>query len=152
MNSIGPVTVGLGQYLDIFLQASVVTTKAYLRDTKNFLQMINGINLSGKSEIVLVTADVSSLYTIILHDDALLPLNWALSKQDDLPHVQNFFWGQVLDFCLSHNDFWYNQQFIRKKRGVAMGAKFTPSLANLFMEEWEDKSVFAIKRDGLLFY
>lgn len=33
-----------------------------------------------------------------------------------------------------------------------MGVKFAPSLANLFMGEWEDKSIFAIKRDGLLFY
>lgn len=33
-----------------------------------------------------------------------------------------------------------------------MGAKFAPSLANLFMAEWEDKFVFSQGRDSLLFY
>lgn len=33
-----------------------------------------------------------------------------------------------------------------------MGAKFLSSLANLFMSEWVDKSVFGIKRDERLFY
>lgn len=33
-----------------------------------------------------------------------------------------------------------------------MGARFAPSIANLFMEEWEDKFVFANRKEGLLFY
>lgn len=33
-----------------------------------------------------------------------------------------------------------------------MGAKFAPSIANLFMGEWEDKEVFHERRPELLFY
>lgn len=33
-----------------------------------------------------------------------------------------------------------------------MGTKFVPSLANLFMSEWEDKLIFAQRRSELLFY
>lgn len=33
-----------------------------------------------------------------------------------------------------------------------MGAKFLPSIANLFMGEWEDKYIFPKKRKELLFY
>lgn len=33
-----------------------------------------------------------------------------------------------------------------------MGACFAPSIANLFMGEWEDKCVFANRKEGLLFY
>lgn len=69
------MTARLGQYLDTFLQASVLNTKAYLKDTKSFLQLIGEINLAGQTEVYLVTADVLSLYTIIQHDDALLALN-----------------------------------------------------------------------------
>lgn len=88
VNSIGAVTMILGQYLDTFLQASVLRTKAYLKDTKNLLQLISQIDLSGKQEVYLVTADVSSLYTIIQHDDAMLALNWALSQKDEIPKGQ----------------------------------------------------------------
>lgn len=37
VNSIGSVTARFGQYLDMFLQASVLKTKAYLKGTKSFL-------------------------------------------------------------------------------------------------------------------
>lgn len=152
MNSIGSVTARLGQYLDTFLQTSVLNTKAYLKDTKSFLQLIGEINLAGKSQVYLVTADVSSLYTIFQHDDALLALNWALSQRGDIPYEQKVFLRQALDFCLSHNYFWYDHKFYSQIRGVAMGARFAPSIANLFMGEWMDKCVFANKKEGLLFY
>lgn len=152
VNIIGSVTARLGQYLDKFLQTSVVNTRAYLKDTRSFLELISEVNLAGKPEVYLVTADVSSLYTIIPHDDALLSLNWALSQQEYIPHEQKVFLGQGLDFCLSHNYFWYSQGFYSQKRGVAMGAKFAPSIAKLFMAEWEDKSIFANRNEHLLFY
>lgn len=58
----------------------------------------------------------------------------------------------ALDFCLSHNYFWYDGKFYTQKRGVALGAKFALSLANLFMTEWEDKCIFGKKRRELLFF
>lgn len=33
-----------------------------------------------------------------------------------------------------------------------MGTKFTPITANLFMGEWDDKIIFSIKREELIFY
>lgn len=33
-----------------------------------------------------------------------------------------------------------------------MGANFAPSIANLFMGEWEEKTTFSVKRDQLLRY
>ena len=152
VNGIGSVTSRLGQYLDQFLQGSVQKTRAYLKDTKDLLQSLQSVQLSGKNEVYLVTADVTSLYTVIQHDDALLALNWTLSQRDDLPHHQKVFLRDVLDFCLSHNYFWFDNRFYTQKKGVAMGAKFAPSIANLFMGEFEDKFVFFNRRVELLFY
>lgn len=152
VNGIGSVTSRMGQYLDQLLQKNVVQTKAYRRVTKNLLQLIQEVDLTGKDEVYLVTADVSSLYTIIQHDDTLLALNWALCQRDDIPHNQKIFMRNALDFCLSHNYFWYNGKFYSQKRGVVMGAKFAPSIASLFMGEWEDKTIFFVKREELLLY
>lgn len=93
VNSIESVTARLGQHLDTFLQVSVLQTKAYLKDTKNFLQLISEINLSGKQEVFLMTANVSSLNNIIQHDDTLLVLNWALSQRDNMPFEQKVFFS-----------------------------------------------------------
>lgn len=102
VNGIDSVTSRLGQYLDIFLQKSVTTTKAYLKDTKSLLQELKEINLTGMNEVFLVTSDVTSLYTIIQHEDALLALNWALSKREDLPlRDKKSFLRDALDFCLA---------------------------------------------------
>lgn len=152
VNGIESVTARVGQYLDHFLQGSVITTKAYLKDTTDFLQKLKAVTFLTDSTLFLVTADVSSLYTNIHHEDAILALNWALSKREELPHMQKKFLKMVLEFCLTHNYFWYGGHFYNQKTGVAMGAKFAPSLANLFMSEWEDKWIFHNKPRELIFY
>lgn len=48
VNGIGSITSWMGQYLDQFLQKSVTQTKAYLRDTKNLLQLLQDIDLTGE--------------------------------------------------------------------------------------------------------
>lgn len=113
----------MGQYLDQFLQKSVKQTKAYIKDTKKFLQLLQEVELGGRDEVYLVTADVSSLYTMIQHDDALLVLNWALCQREDPSYTQRVFLRKALDFCPVHNYFWYNDTFFSLKRGVAMSAK-----------------------------
>lgn len=66
----------------------------------------------------------------------MLALNWALSRREDIPHAQKCFLGQSLDsYCMSHNYVWFNGHFFLQQVGVAMGAKYAPSLANLFMAE-----------------
>lgn len=75
VNGIDSVTSRVGQYLYHFLQMSVVHAKAYLKDTTNFLQLLKGVVFSVNAESYLVSADVSSLYTIIQHDNALVALN-----------------------------------------------------------------------------
>lgn len=58
----------------------------------------------------------------------------------------------ALDYCLSHNYFWYLGKYYTQIKGVAMGAKFAPSLAHLFMSAWEDKFIYGQRRKELLFY
>lgn len=48
VNSIDPVSSRMGQYLDQFLQKSVVSTRSYLRDTKNFLNSLQTVELAGR--------------------------------------------------------------------------------------------------------
>lgn len=72
----------------------------------------------------MVTADISLLYTIIQHDDALLALNWAFSQREDIPYIQKFL-RLVLEYCLTYKLLLVRGVNFTLKRGVAMGAKFT---------------------------
>lgn len=147
VNGINSVTSLVGEYLDHFLQTSVTDTKAYLKDTTSFIRKIRNVSFSENAEIYLITADVASLYTIIQHDDALLSLNWAFSKREDIPFIQKKILRMILDYCLTHNYFWYLGNFYNQKTGVAMGAKFSPSLANLFMNGRTSGSIRKGKRN-----
>lgn len=42
--------------------------------------------------------------------------------------------------------------FTHRKEAWPWGAKFAPSIVNLFMGEWEDKTIFSVVGDQLLLY
>ena len=149
VNGIDSVTSRLGQYLDYFLQPLVSKMEAYLRDTKQVIQILD--TLTCTQDTILVTADVGSLYTIIDHEAAIASIVWALKDTDlNSQHVQFILDG--LNFCLLKNYFWYNKNFYLQQRGVAMGARFAPSVANLFMAHWEEETVFGNRPPQLLCY
>ena len=49
---------------------------------------------------------------------------------------------ELLEFATQHIYFWFNNCFYLQQKGVAMGAKFAPSLANLFMAKWEEHVIY----------
>lgn len=149
VNGIDSVTSRLGHYIDIFLQPLVHKTEAYLKDTKHVINILK--SLPYLESCFLVTADVGSLYTIINHFDALAAVKWAL-RGSDLSGRHQRFLIRSLDFCLLKNYFWYDHQFYLQTRGVAMGAKFAPSVANLFMAHWEEDAVFKDRPPQLICY
>lgn len=102
--------------------------RAYLKDTADLLRLLDEVKLNPASMTYLVTMDICSLYTIIQHEDALLTLNWAFSRCEDIPYMHKCFLGKVLDLCMAHNYFWFHDQFFSQQVGVTMGAKFAPSL------------------------
>lgn len=69
VNGIESLTARLGEYLDKFIQPAVQQTKAYLKDTKHVLQLLEDTPVL-KGRTLLATADVSSLYTIVKHHQA----------------------------------------------------------------------------------
>lgn len=149
VNGIESVSACLGQYIDYFLKLIISKTKAYLGDTKQFIQILEQVPC--RSNSILITADVNSLYTIINLSDAILSVKWALLKSD-LTSRYRITLLQCLEFCLTKNDFWYNINFCLQIMDVAMGARFAPSVANLFMALWEEESIFQERPSQLKCY
>lgn len=95
----------MGQYIDYYLQLTVRKTQAYLRDTKQMLQILEDIP-RGEGPWWMATGDVSSLYTVILHHQACEAVKWGLRKHTTLPCVQRKYLVKCLDFCLKNSYFW----------------------------------------------
>lgn len=100
----------------------------------------------------MATADVSSLYTIISHSDGMHAVETFLGRDDQLAPPQRDFILLLLRFAMMHNYFWFGGSCYLQTRGVAMGAKFAPSMANLFMAKWEKDVVYADRWPELVYW
>ena len=55
-------------------------------------------------------------------------------------------------FATSSNYFWFEGEFYKQETGVAMGAKYAPSLANLFMAKWEEDVIYGVNVPELMLW
>ena len=150
VSGIDSVTSRIGKYIDHYLQPLVKLVPSYLKDTGDTIRLLEKIRHQG--DILLVTADVAALYTCIPHHLGLAAVETFLTRNSLLPILQRNFIMELLVFATKHNYFWFQGVFYSQIRGVAMGAKYAPSLANLFMAQWEEDVVYALRRPELLLW
>lgn len=94
--------------------------------------------------------DVASLYTIISHQQGLEAVTFFHEQDHSLPQIQKHI-IELLVFATGKNYFWFGDNFYLQTRGVAMDAKFVPSLANLFMAYWEKEVIGTNPRETYAF-
>lgn len=136
----GP-TDNLSRYLTTVLNPIAQAQPSYLRDTKHFLQLLEDLPPL-PTEAILVTADVSSLYTNIPQDEGVQAVMDALQKHRDLvPRgtPSSGIIGRFLQLILEHNYFDFLDSHYLQIQGTAMGTKMACPYANIFMAMIETK-------------
>ncbi len=93
---------------------------------------------------LLVTIDVTSLYTNIHNVDALRAAKntLELNRWSDCPPTTMDI-VILLALVLRCNNFEFHDKHYLEIRGVAMGTKAAPTIANLHMGEFEEKYVYS---------
>ena len=90
---------------------------SYIKDTGHFLNIIKTIEIG---EDLLVTVDVSSLYTNIRHQDGITALkHWLI--ENGTPIEKADFIGVLAKLVLTSNYFTFNGKIYLQKQGTAMG-------------------------------
>lgn len=123
----------LGEYLDHYLKALVQKRRSYLRDNTQLITELQNITDSGNC--LLITIDVNSLYTSIIHKGGLEGVEKALHENTELKQEQIGFILEGLQLAMESNYFWYKKSYFVQTKGVAMGAI-------LFMNMWEEKYIY----------
>ena len=84
----------------------------------------------------MVTADAVGLYPSIPHKNGLEALRRRLNKREtfEIPTEEIV---QMAEFVLKSNFFEFHQEVKRQKSGTAIGTKFAPPYACIFMDEVE---------------
>ena len=129
-------------FVDNFIKDISTKHPAYLQDTLDFLRALEELNQLGPlpANAILVSIDVSALYTNIPQDEGIAAVREALQERDDL-HIPTEFLVRMLELVLKYNIFEFNTELLLQVIGTAMGTRATPSYANIFMSRKIDKKI-----------
>ena len=134
-------TANLSEYLDSFLKYQAQHCKSFIRDTKHFLIKINSLKNIPKN-CILVTMDVSSLYTNIDQDEGAEACFQKLESRKNKT-VPSSFLKKLILVVLQSNVFRFGTSFYSQIKGTAMGTPMAPNYANIFMDIFEQNLVEA---------
>ena len=122
------------QYIDSFVRPISTNHASYIKDTYDFVGKIRGQKIPRGA--ILVTGDVTSLYTNMDLDRTLTVVRQAFARHPD-PSRPDPEILQLLEITLKNNDFTFNGEWFLQKVGTAMGKNYAPGLADLYLEEMD---------------
>lgn len=131
-------TYNISKYIDYYLGPLATLHPSYIKDTSDFLQKLSQTKV--KPDSFLITLDVDSLYTNINNQAGLRATqdSFTMNPDDRRPDEELM---KLLTNCLENNDFVFNKQWYLQVGGTAMGKKFAPNYANIFMANWEKEAL-----------
>lgn len=134
VSAIGHPTEKISEYIDLHLRPHVENLPSYLKDTTDYINKTPSADLPNNT--LLVTMDVTSLYTNIPHDEGIEACKevWD-TRSVPIPSTESL--AKLLEHVLKCNNFMFNGEHYLQTNGTAMGTKMAPSYANIFMGKLE---------------
>ena len=138
----GSITDNIGLFVEYHLKHLANKHDSFLQDTPDFLRQIQIFNDEQilPQNAIIVTMDVTSLYTNIPHDEGLQCVRDVLN-QSDYSKVLSEYLVRLLELCLQNNIFEFGSQLFRQLIGASMGMHPGPSYANIFMDQKIDQII-----------
>ena len=130
-------TENISAYLDSHLDPLIKKIPSVLEDSREFLEKLSGLGKLPEGAI-LVTFDVVGLYSNIPHEEGLEALRFYLEQRED----KSVSTQSLLDLArivLENNFFGFGEEIFHQILGTAMGTKFAPKYANMFMGQLEQR-------------
>ena len=131
-------TYRISEYVDHFLYPIASKHPSYIKDTPDFLEKLSSVTPDPQS--LLITLDVESLYTNIDNKAGLQAVRQAFLNNPDMDRPTSEI-NRLLAIMLKNNDFSFNDEWYLQIGGTAMGKKFAPNYANIFMAKWESEAL-----------
>lgn len=125
----------LSRLIDHYIAPLSSLHPAYVKNSHSFILDIKGTPI--RPTDILVTADVASLYTNMRIPRILDVVRRAFRNNPHATRPDEAIL-RLLDLTLNHNDFTFNNQTYIQTCGCAMGKIYSPSLANLYMAEFDE--------------
>jgi peptide-methionine (R)-S-oxide reductase len=128
-------TEKISEFVDLHIKQHVPKIKSYIKDTNHFLQICRSVQLPEGATIM--TLDVKGLYTNIPQEEGLIAIEIFMEKYSNATNAKMI--KKLTRLILENNVIEFNGQLYLQLMGVAMGSKFAPNYANIFMNHFEEK-------------
>ena len=129
----GSATENIGRFLDYFLKPIVKKQSTYIKDTKEFINKVEQVNVSESS--LLITYDITSLYTNLRFADILSALKMELDKNNDMQYSikrpSSCSLVKIAEILLTSNEFHFDGQAYRQIIGAPQGAVPSPEICDI---------------------
>lgn len=142
-------TYRTAEFLDFYLNPLSVKHSAYVKDTYHFIEIVKDLRILG--DFYFFTMDVVNLYTNIPIQAGIATIKKIFQKFPD-PKRPDRELLELLEINLTRNDFMFDGQFYLQIKGTAMGKKFAPAYANIFMANWEEETLSKCKKRPVYYF
>ncbi|XP_046409097.1 uncharacterized protein LOC124173978 [Ischnura elegans] len=129
VSAINAPTYNLARYLSSVLSPIVGHCVHHIKNSAEFVKTLGGIRI--KPSDIMVSLDVVSLFTRVPLEDTF---NILESKFDEMT-------VRLFRHVLKSTYFLYGGKYYEQMDGVPMGSPLSPAIANLFMEDFEEKAL-----------
>lgn len=130
----GSESYGSAELINHFLNPLSNRHASYVKDTNDFVHKVKSLTLT--EPCFLFSMDVESLYTNIDTTKGMEAVEQILQKYPD-PRRPDKILLELLHINLTCNDFEFDKSFYLQTKGTAMGKRFSPAYANIYMANWE---------------
>lgn len=142
VSGIDSVLEPLSQFCDFFLRPIVQRMPAYLKDTREVLNLINNMDFDPDREI-LIGLDIESLYTNIPQLETLRVIENILFAEEWEYQTPRSVVLCLAELALTRNFFQYKDTIYLQCHGTSMGSSFAPSLASPYVSHFENENVYS---------
>ncbi|CAK1596643.1 unnamed protein product [Parnassius mnemosyne] len=134
VSQIDSPTYRLAQHLAKVLSPLRGHTRAHTKDSYHFVSEIKDLCLTDNE--TMVSFDVQSLFTCLPVEDCISIITRKL-EENNMPAE----YAVLLRHCLTSGYLLWKEQFYKQVDGVAMGSPVSPIVADIFMEDFEEKAL-----------
>ena len=135
VSGIGTLTENMSSFIDSILQRLMQCIPSYIKDTTEFINKLASVKTI-PPDVLLVTMDVTSLYTNIPHVDGVDACSKFLNDHC-VTDISTDSICSLISFILAHNNFVFDDHNYLQTSGTAMGTKMALCFANIFMASIE---------------
>lgn len=136
----------VSEFIDYHINKLACLHPSYLKNTYDFIENIR--NKKTSEDNLIVTGDVTSLYTNMNINRTVACVKRALAESkanhQSRPDQEIV---ELLDLTLKNNDFEFDGEYYLQTCGTAMGKKYAPALANLYLLDFDRAAMEGLPTD-----